>query len=322
MVKQKNCPVCGSTDISVFLGDVRDYITGERFEILRCQACDVGFTLPQPENMELYYPPKYRRYSPIVLTILRKLYHYQTRRWNKLFSKPGSVLEMGCGDGLMLDALRNRGWNVAGTERTEKMAEFARKNLGLQVYVGGFDEIPRGQKFDLIVLFQVLEHLNDPVATLQQCATLLEPEGKLIIAVPNLKSWQSEYASSYWFHLDVPRHLFHFSPESLRNALKIAGLSVSSISYVSFEHDPYGWIQSVLNKQFGNKNKLTRQLMNLDRLTIGSVAAVAAAIVLAIPILLLSVVSWIARGGAIMQVVSSHSRETAEENVHKEGNHA
>ena len=317
-MKQERCPICGSSEISIFLGDVRDYITGEKFTVSRCRACDVAFTSPQPENMELYYPAKYRRYSKWVLIILRKLYHYQTKRWSKFFTKPGTVLEMGCGDGLMLDALRSRGWNVSGTERTEKMADFARNHFGLQVYVGGLEEIPREKKFDLIIVFQVLEHLNDPVASLKQCADLLERGGKLIIAVPNFSSWQSRYSSSYWFHLDAPRHLFHFSPTSLRNALKMAGLKISSISYISFEHDPYGWIQSIANKHFNNKNRLTRQLMKLDRFSFGSFVLVLASMILAIPILILSMVSWTAHSGAIMQVVSSCSSDVNKDNVQKE----
>ncbi len=272
--------------------------------------------------MELYYPAKYRRYSEWVLIILRKLYHYQTKRWSKLFTKPGSVLEMGCGDGLMLEALRGKGWNAFGTERTEKMADFARNHFGLQIYVGGLEEIPREKKFDLIILFQVLEHLNNPVASLKQCADLLEPGGKLIIAVPNFSSWQSRYSSSYWFHLDAPRHLFHFSPTSLGNALKIAGLTISSISYVSLEHDPYGWLQSIANKHFNNKNKLTRQLMKIDRFSFGSLLLILAGIIFAIPILVVSFASWTARSGAIMQVVSSRSSDVKKNHTQKEILHA
>ncbi len=260
--------------------------------------------------MEIYYPVNYRRYNAWVLIALKTLYHFQVRRWRKLFKKSGSALEMGCGDGLMLDALRRKGWMVAGTERTQEMAEFAKKTLGLQVYVGGLEEIPKGQKFDLIILFQVLEHLNDPVTVIKQCAELLAPEGKLIIAVPNSKSWQSRYSAASWFHLDVPRHLFHFSPTSLQYALHIAGLTISNISYISFEHDPYGWVQSILNKEFDDQNKLTRQLMNLDRFTSGHIFALMMSIALIIPSLVVSITSWVNHTGAIMQVVSSHKNDT------------
>jgi len=309
-VKRDTCPLCGSSEVSDFHREARDYVTGDTFDVLRCRKCEVGFTFPQPENMELYYPGNYRRYNAWVLITLKTLYNFQVHRWRKLFKKSGSALEMGCGDGLMLDALRRKGWMVAGTERTQEMADFARNTLGLQVYVGGLEEIPHGQKFDLIILFQVLEHLNDPVTVIKQCADLLAPEGKLIIAVPNSRSWQSRYSTASWFHLDVPRHLFHFSPTSLQYALNIAGLTISTISYISFEHDPYGWVQSILNKKFDNQNKLTRQLMNLDRFTSGHIFALVMSIVLIIPSLVVSIASWVNHSGAIMQVVSSHKNAT------------
>ena len=214
-MKRETCPVCSSPEISVALHTVKDYVTGEKFDVLSCANCEVRFTYPQPKNMDKYYPARYRKYNKTVLAILKVLYRYQVNRWEKLFQKPGFALEIGCGDGLMLDALREKGWIVAGTERTKEMAEFARKNLGLDVYVGGFEEIPRGKRFDLILLFQVLEHMDDPVKILMQCEGALSSRGKLIIAVPNSASWQYTYATSNWLHLDVPRHLFHFSPTSL-----------------------------------------------------------------------------------------------------------
>lgn len=260
--------------------------------------------------MEPYYPAKYRRYNALVLILLKTLYNFQVLRWSRLFKKSGSALEMGCGDGLMLDALRRKGWMVAGTERTEEMADVARTTLGLTVYVGGLDVIPAEKKFDLIILFQVLEHLNDPVTVIQQCAGLLAPGGKLIVAVPNSGGWQAKYSGAAWFHLDVPRHLFHFSPRSLEYALNLAGLTIASVSYVSFEHDPYGWVQSILNKELDNQNKLTRLLMNLDRFTFGHILAIAQSVVLILPSLVASIVSWISRSGAIMQVVSSRTNGT------------
>ena len=309
-MKRDTCPLCGSSEVSDFLREARDYVTGDRFDVLRCRRCEVRFTFPQPENIEIYYPGNYRRYTAWVLIVLKTLYNFQVYRWRKLFKKSGSALEMGCGDGLMLDALRRKGWMVAGTERTQEMAEFGRNTLGLQVYVGGLGEIPQGQKFDLIILFQVLEHLNDPVTVIKQCADLLAPDGKLIIAVPNSRSWQSRYSGASWFHLDVPRHLFHFSPTSLQYALNIAGLTISTIRYASFEHDPYGWVQSILNKEFDNQNKLTRLLMNLDRFTSGHIVALVMSSVLIIPGLFVSIASWLSHSGAIMQVVSSHKNAT------------
>ena len=152
----------------------------------------------------------------------------------------------------MLDTLRRAGWRVVGIERTPEMARFARHDLELPVFAGGVEAIAARPHFDLIILFQVLEHIRDPLSVLRQCATLLKPSGVLIVGVPNLESWQARYTGPHWFHLDVPRHLFHFSPRSLGKVLQMADLTVSRISFVSFEHDPYGWIESILGISTGN----------------------------------------------------------------------
>jgi len=304
-VNQKICPVCGSARIRENLNDVRDYITGTLFTVMHCGDCELDFTSPQPENMEAYYPPKYRRYNKWVVMILTSMYRFQVGKWRKLYKESGTALEMGCGDGLMLKTLQQYGWKVVGTERTQEMADEVAKNYGFPVYVGGLEKIPSGKKFDLIILFQVLEHLGDPLGVLRQCADFLGEKGMLVIAVPNFGSWQARFSLARWFHLDVPRHLFHFSPTSLDNALTLAGLQINSISFISFEHDPYGWVQSSLNKYLGNKNRLTRYLMHLERLTLASIADLMLSLLLIGPAVALSVVSWIFGRGAIMQVVSS-----------------
>ncbi len=304
-MKKEVCPICGSTRLRESFTDVKDYITSTGFTIMRCDECEVAFTSPQPENMELYYPAKYRRYNKWVAAILKSLYKFQVNRWRKFFPGSGSALEMGCGDGLMLDALRGYGWKVVGTERTQEMADEVKKNLGFPVYVGGLEKVPTGDKFDLMILFQVLEHLDDPLSVLKQCRNLLRPGGKLIIAVPNFGSWQARYSLPYWFHLDAPRHLFHFSTTALRNTLTLAGLQIRGVSYISFEHDPYGWVQSILNRHFNNRNKLTRYLMHLDPLTANRVLDLLLTLILIGPAVALSMISWALGKGAIMQVVSS-----------------
>ena len=305
VMKQGICPICGSTRLREVLKGVKDYVTDVAFTVIHCDECEVDFTFPQPDNMEAFYPAKYRRYNKWVAAILTSMYRFQVNRWRRFYRKSGSAVELGCGDGLMLDALRRYGWRVAGTERTQEMADEVQKNLGFPVYVGGLEKIPAGEKFDLIILFQVLEHLNDPLGVLKQCTSLLREGGKLVIAVPNVRSWQARYSSGYWFHLDVPRHLFHFSGISLRNALNLAGLQLQGISFISFEHDPYGWVQSILNRHFDNKNKLTRYLMHLDPLTLGRVSDLLLSLILIGPAMVLSAVSWVFGNGAIMQAVSS-----------------
>lgn len=295
------CLVCASSMSGAVYPDSCDYITGDSFSVLQCPQCATAWTSPVPSNLEPYYPRSYRRYNAIIISILKFLYRQRVVRWARRFPKAGSALELGCGDGFMLNALRSLGWTVAGTERTEDMARFAREQFGLTVYVESQQPIPPGAKFDLVVLFQVLEHLHNPVEELTRAASLLAPGGSVIVAVPNFGSWQSRFAKSGWFHLDVPRHLVHLSPESLAQAAGKAGLKVSQIEFVSFEHDPYGWVQSILNRVFGNKNRLTKLLMRSVpwRVTDGLTLVLAA--VLTPLAVVLSLLSWSARRGAIME---------------------
>jgi len=151
-------------------------------------------------------------------------------KWSRGFKSPGVVFEMGCGDGIMLNSLRMYGWQVFGNERILGAAHFARHQLNVPIFVGGLDALSPTPIADLIILFQVLEHLEDPLKTLKQLNPLLKPAGKLIIGVPNFGGWQAKFGGAKWLHLDVPRHLFHFSPQSFHNALMKSGLPKTQVA--------------------------------------------------------------------------------------------
>jgi SAM-dependent methyltransferase len=257
--------------------------------------------------MHRFYQASYRQYGGLTHTILRRLYHWRTRSWVRAFGSSGMALEVGCGAGWMLRALRPQGWTVVGNERTVQSTASASRVNGLPIFVGNLAALKPEPRFDLIILFQVLEHLPDPLATLQQCVRLLKPGGNLVIAVPNLESWQARLTGRSWFHLDVPRHLFHFSPRSLSQVLRQTGLTVNCIRFVSFEHDPYGWGQSVLNLLGFEQNLLTKVLMGMDRQALLSLAGLTMMFVgglLLFPSLLLAVGSWLAGAGASVEILA------------------
>src|SRR5207247_839841 len=147
------------------------------------------------------------------------------------------------------------------------------------------------------ILQQVLEHLTDPMDTLAKCARRLKPGGHLVVGVPNLASWQFRFSRQHWQHLDVPRHLGHFTPDSLRAAMEKVGLRVDNISYVSLEHDPYGWVQSTLNKLGFPQNLLLRWLSGEERgslFTPTGLLMVLVTLLLTLPSFVLALVSWAA----------------------------
>lgn len=297
------CPSCFSRATSVAYPEACDYIRGEAFEVVQCKECALAWTSPVPNDLGPYYPHFYRRYNPLVLSTLTFLYRRRVARWCRKLTKVGSALELGCGDGLMLRALRSHGWDVAGTERTEDMARFARENFGLTVYVEPQNPIPREARFNLVVMFQVLEHIEAPVEELQRVAGLLEDDGVVIVGVPNFASWQSRFGRSSWLHLDVPRHLTHFSPQSLAAVAAKAGLEIRAIDYVSLEHDPYGWVQTILNRVFKNRNRLTALLMRAAPWRPGDIVTVLLAALLAPFAVALSLLSWRRGQGALFEAL-------------------
>jgi len=212
----------------------------------------------------------------------------------------------------MLSALREQGRRVVGTERSVESARPAREN-GLPVFVGDLSALRQDARFDLIVLFHVLEHLEDPCAALAACAAHLTPTGRIVIAVPNLASWQARVFGPWWFHLDAPRHLVHFSPRALDRAFATIGLQRVRTSFASAEHDPYGWVQSALDRLGFPQNALTRGLMGMNG---GSLLVFVVMAVVSVPVLalgtLLSLATWWAGSGAIMEVWAARAEMATE----------
>jgi SAM-dependent methyltransferase len=102
--------------------------------------------------------------------------------------------------------------------------------------------------FDEVIIWHVLEHLSDPRGTLIEIRRILKPGGRLIVAVPNYSSLQSRWSGPAWFHLDLPRHLYHFPLAGLRRLLMDTGFSPTSEHHFSLRQNPFGWVQSALNK--------------------------------------------------------------------------
>jgi len=268
------------------------------FRLLRCAACGFTRTDPVPPSLDPYYPERYRRYGRLSSLVLRSLFRRRVAAWLARLPSRGRALELGSGTGWMLEALRAAGWDAAGTERTADAARIAADASGADVRVGGLEAFPAEPVFDLVVMFHVLEHLAEPMAALVAAAERLRPGGVLLLGLPNIASWQSRATGRHWMHLDVPRHLVHFSPRTIALAARHAGLRVESIGFRSYEHDPLGWVQSWLNVLGFEQDLILKRLTGLP-VTSGA-APTAAALLLAIP---LGFVAW---PFAILSLASGH----------------
>jgi SAM-dependent methyltransferase len=262
--------------------------------------------------MQRYYPAKYRDYGTVVRWVLHALYSLRVSRWVRLKPEGGCILEVGCGPGLMLAAFQRRGWRALGIERNEEVARMAHAVPGVEIVTTPVEALSADIRFDLIILFHVLEHITDPVALLRECARRLSPNGHVIVNVPNFASWQSRFAGPQWLHLDPPRHQSHFTPQTLSSTLEGAGLRVKELRFASPEHDPYGWVQSAISRFTGRMNILTRFLMRLDPFGPAVLLSFLLGAVLILPALLLAAASWLAKKGALMEAISIHSLPSEE----------
>ncbi len=297
-----NCPICNSAATKLFIAN--DYLGPDSFAVEKCSSCGVGFTSPQPADLNKYYPDDYRQFAKFTRWVMQYLYRRHVHQWIKQLGFAGNALEVGCGNGWMLNALSDQGWKVVGYERNEIQANRVKAETGHPVRFGDLGAI-RDEKFDLILLFNVIEHLPDPVLVLRQCASLLTDRGVLIINAPNLDSWQASFSKAYWAHLDVPRHLFHFSEKSFDVALGKAGLRNTHVTTVSWIHDPYGWVVGVLNKLGFGHNRLTVELMKGTFRGFFNLSGVFMVLVsgLLLPFAVVaSLVSWCFGKGALIEV--------------------
>jgi len=232
-----------------------DYISGETFQVARCQHCAQVVTLPVPADLGRYYPAGYygdkagRRFPAMMEWLQEQLYAWRSRQvLRRLKQKNAKVLDVGCGRGLLLRAFQQQGCDVTGTEFSDGACRFAREVLKLPVRVGLLDQLNfPDQSFDIVVMWHVLEHVSDPRPMVAEVARLLRPGGILLVAVPNFGSPEACLTKAGWFHLDCPRHLSHHTRTSLSQILGAAGLAPKWGSSLAPEYDCFSFMQSLLN---------------------------------------------------------------------------
>ena len=237
----QTCNVCNGTLISHF-DEVRDPITNESFAILTCTKCGFGHTVPHPADLGRYYGKYYygSRHGITSRFCARRRLRFLERTAHKATQK--RLLDVGCGDGSFLLAARKTGWKVMGTEMNPSPAQAF--GLDVRQTLGDIDAT---EPFDCVTMWHSLEHMKDIKSTLLLIARHLAPKGHLIIAVPNNRSLQAKLFGPRWLHLDVPRHLYHFNPGSLRFSLEDAGFRVRHAKRHEIEFDLIGWSQSAMN---------------------------------------------------------------------------
>jgi len=221
------CPICNGVDIS-YLIHTKDYsLTQENFDIIQCANCSLKYTFPIPNANEIapYYNfPEYISHTDVKTGWMNKLYHSvrnytlkQKTNWvQSLFTgHKGHLLEVGAGTGAFANAMIEKGWQVTALEPDANSRLRAMENYKITLLpIEQLNSLPTNSQ-DVITLWHVLEHVHDLKGYLAAFKSILKPNGRLIIAVPNHTSFDAQYYKEYWAAYDVPRHLYHFSPSSM-----------------------------------------------------------------------------------------------------------
>ena len=238
------CPLCGRDD-SELLTESADPIPadgpGLRFAVVRCRNCALAYTNPRPtpETIARFYPRDYAPHRPPCVAAPTRA---PSAFWSRVFGRPcrerrgclpGSgrrLFDFGCGSGGYLQRMAALGWKATGLDMAEHVVAIARDEAGCDAIAGTLPhaELPPAS-FDVVTMWQSLEHVHNPRTILREALRVLVPGGTLVVAVPNFESFSAQLFGEHWFGLDLPRHLTHFTAHTLNAMLQVAGFRVKSM---------------------------------------------------------------------------------------------
>jgi len=222
-----NCPVCerGQSEELVQAPD-RFHGRDQTYKLVRCATCSMVwlYNAPCPEEMSEHYGPDYDR-------TIGAAGETSPGRWRdrratlSTYKTSGSLLDLGCSTGSFLESLAGGQWKLHGIEMSPDAAKRAVARSGATVFVGDVLSAPfEPGSFDVITCFDVLEHVYNPRQVMTRIREWLKPGGVFYVLVPNIESAEYRIFNTYWYGLELPRHLSHFSPKSLRKLAEIVGL--------------------------------------------------------------------------------------------------
>lgn len=239
---------------------VKDYsVSGEVFQLIYNEELDLLETSPQPqsEHIEKYYKSEdYISHTDSKRNLFEKAYHFvrsitlkqKLKLINSFETEAKMLLDVGCGTGDFLSLCKQNGWQVNGIEPNADARSIANHKVDNSVYDVDRLETFESNSFDIITLWHVLEHLPNLESHIVTFKRLLKPNGKLIIAVPNFKSFDAQHYKEFWAAYDVPRHLWHFSKESVSKIASKENLAVEKILPMKFD----AFYVSLLSEKYKN----------------------------------------------------------------------
>jgi SAM-dependent methyltransferase len=260
LIHYKACPSCGSVKLFPALSATDYTVSKEDFAILECGECHLRFTQDVPDAFSIghyYRSDDYISHSDTSKGLVNRLYHLirkQTMAEKQRLihaatrMEKGRLLDIGAGTGTFAAHMQTGGWEVTGLEPEKTARERASALHGLTLLpVEQLYTLP-ADSFDAITLWHVLEHVHSLHAYIEQLKKLLRRGGCIFIAVPNYTSYDAECYQGCWAAYDVPRHLYHFSPDAMEGLLVQHGLHMQALRPMWFD----SFYISMLSEKYRN----------------------------------------------------------------------
>ncbi len=275
------CPWCGSDKAQINLWLKDDFLSKEDFHICECLNCGLLYTMPRPSKDkigEYYKSEEYYSHQENKKGFIPRLYenvkkvnlkHKYKLATNGLTT--GKLLDIGCGVGDFLHTAEAHGWQCTGVEPSEEAKAIARQRTQAKLMSSEDQEQLPDESFDVITMWHVLEHVDDLRWQIAQLQRLIKQNGRIVIALPNYKSYDGQFYKEHWAAYDVPRHLSHFNRTTLAKILKTNDLKLVKTDklkwdayYISYMSEQYkihklplvkgvyrGWLSNIKAKRSG-----------------------------------------------------------------------
>lgn len=205
-----------------------------------CLDCGLMYLTPRPDagEIEKYYPTDYVSY-PLAIEDEKSWFRRMDRRYwlykrckqiNKRVKSPGRILDIGCATGLFLNEMKQTGWEAFGIEISKYAANYAKERFNIPIYIGDLNQAGyQSAFFDVVTMWDVLEHVSDPINVLSEIARIIKPGGLLLLSLPNLASWERRLFGKYWAGWDIPRHFHLFPGQTLNRYLSGQGFQMQEV---------------------------------------------------------------------------------------------
>lgn len=314
------CPLCHCKDLRILF---RAETVHSIFCIIQCRQCNLARTYPFPDDDVLhvhdtfcYYGKNESKFIPVLQYIRDRLSKIRARRYLSMIStsiQSPRILDIGCADGRLLNSFLEYGCDCYGVEHLFYPKNRFLNSDRIKYFVGDLESLDlKERSFDIIILWHVLEHMDNPDAVINRVFDLLSPNGLFVLAVPNFSGMDAKIFKQLWFHLNIPWHKYHFTEKFLHCLVEKNSFQIVKSTTFCLEQGIYGIIQSILNFMRWPKNELYEAMKGiflrgrLLPLLFQSIIAV----ILLMPCTLICLIASMRQEGSVLKLILRKNRNS------------